>query len=145
MDYQARTRIEDECRRLSSMFAYNLDQRAYSDVAALFAENGQWNRHGKLLVGRDAIVEALNQRPLNQFTRHLTINVHFHEVSAGDARATVYNISYFSFSEAPLPQPFLPENALLLDFEDRYVKTPDGWKFAERNISTIFKSPTLIK
>lgn len=133
MDAQNRMLIEHACTALSHAFAHHLDQRDYAGVAAQFADNGVWIRHGKRLEGPGQILEAMNQRPANQFTRHLTTNVHFIAVGPERARASVYNISYFSFDVTELPGTFEPAQQMLIEFEDSYVNTADGWKILERD------------
>lgn len=144
MDDRARMEIEWACTRLSHAFSYCIDIRDYEGLAALFAPDGVWERHGRLLRGREEILEVLRSRPANQFTRHITTSFHFTEVSETTARATLYNMSYFSFSAESLPSPYVPENALLLDFLDTYRLTDEGWKFAERITKSIFTAPSLL-
>src|SRR3546814_12679224 len=83
-------------------------------------------------------------RPANQFTRHVITNFHFVEVTETRARATLYNLSWFSFEAENLPVAFVPENALLLDFHDTYSLPADGCRFSERLTSSIFQASRLI-
>jgi hypothetical protein len=133
MDMAIRGSIEQECVRLSYAFAYHLDHREYDALAALFAPDGSWVRHGVRLQGRDQIVAALNERKANQFTRHVTTSFHFTEVTETRARSVAYNMSYFSLEgDKPLPLRFGPDQAMLLDFVDTCVITAAGWRFQER-------------
>src|SRR3546814_16082502 len=74
------------------------------------------------------MLEVMRGRPANQFTRHVITNFHFVEVTETRARATLYNLRWFSFEAENLPVAFVPENALLLDFHDTYSFTADGWR-----------------
>jgi uncharacterized protein (TIGR02246 family) len=138
MDKAACAEIERECTALSYAFAYNLDHRNYEALANLFAADGVWVRHGQRLQGHEQIIAALNQRLPNQFTRHVTTNFHFTEVTPTRARSVAYNMSYFSLEgDKPMPLRFGQEQAMLLDFIDLYTLTPHGWRFLERTTTPV--------
>ena len=144
VDELARMKIEWACTKLSHAFSYCLDTRDYDGLVALFTPDGVWERHGERLEGRQHILKVMHGRPASQFTRHVITNFHFLEVSDTNARATLYNLSWFSFEADNLPVAFVPENALLLDFHDRYSLTDDGWKISEHIIAPIFKARSLL-
>lgn len=129
--------IEQQCKALSSAFAYHLDRREYSELTQLFAPDGVWIRHYQRLEGRQAILNALSERPAEQFTRHVTTGFHFIEVTQTHARSVATNMSYFSFDAATLPTRYKPEKAMLLDFVDNYIKTAEGWRFLERDTQMV--------
>lgn len=133
MDHATRRAIEADCIALSHAFAYHLDQKEYPALAALFAPNGCFVRTGVRLEGPGQILATMSQRPAEQFTRHITTNFHFTQVGEGAARAVVYNVSYFSSPESALPLDYDPKRVMLLDFIDSYIRTPQGWRFLERD------------
>lgn len=143
MDEIERMHAEWACVRLTQDFCYLIDQRRYDELAALFTEGGTWVRHGVRLEGRAAIVAALETRPPNQFTRHVTTGFHFSEVTPDSARATFYNTSYYSMEKGEPPFIYRPENALILDFEDRFEKGRHGWRIAERLTNATFLAAEL--
>ena len=133
MDKTTRREIEADCVALSHAFAYHLDHKDYQALADLFAPKGCFVRTGVRLEGREQILATMSQRPAEQFTRHITTNFHFTEVGADRAKAAVYNVSFFSSPESQLPLEYLPQRVMLLDFSDTYVRTPEGWRFLERD------------
>lgn len=137
MNRLKRIEIESECKALSSAFAYHLDRREYQSLADLFAPEGVWIRHYTPLRGRDEILAAMNARPPEQFTRHVTTSFHFTEVTESRAKSVSVNMSYFSFQAQTLPAPYEPANAMLLDFVDTYIKTDAGWRFLERDTQMV--------
>lgn len=143
MDQVERMYAEWACVRLTQDFCYFIDQRRYADLAALFTHDGVWVRHGIRLAGRAAIVAALESRPSNQFTRHVTTGFHFSEVTPDSARATFYNVSHYTFESGGPPFVYSPEKALILDFEDRFERTSDGWRIAERLTNATFLAAEL--
>ena len=133
MDAVLRREIEAECVALRNAFAYHLDHKDYPAVAALFALDGVFIRTGVRLAGPANILAALRQRPADQFTRHITTNFHFTQVDADCARAVFYNQSYFAFTPEKPPYAYSPERMMLLDFIDVFKRTPEGWRFLERD------------
>lgn len=133
MDKAARRNIEAECVALSNAFAYHLDHKEYAALVALFAPDGTFVRTGVRLEGREKILAAMHARPADQFTRHITTNFHFTHVDPDTARAVFYNMSYFAFLPGNPPFAYVPERMMLLDFIDSYVRTPEGWRFRERD------------
>jgi hypothetical protein len=133
MDKAMRREIEAECVALSNAFAYHLDHKEYPELVALFAPNGTFVRTGVRLEGREAILATMRQRPAEQFTRHITTNFHFTYVGDDTARAVFYNMSYFAYLPGNPPFDYLPERMMLLDFIDVYTRTPEGWRFLERD------------
>ncbi|HEY0296381.1 MAG TPA: nuclear transport factor 2 family protein [Bordetella sp.] len=53
----------------------DLDENRYESLAARFAPAGVWHRQGKILQGRQAIVQALNLRSRTQRIHHLIVNL----------------------------------------------------------------------
>jgi hypothetical protein len=144
MTPEQRRVIEGECTRLSYAFAYHMDHREYEALAALFAPDGVFERHGTQLRGPAEITKALRGRPSDQFTRHVTTNFHFTSIGPEEAGATLVNLSWFSFQAERLPIAFDPSQAILLDFYDRYRLTADGWRFSERITRMVFVAPSLM-
>jgi hypothetical protein len=140
MDADLLRRIKWECIELSHAFAHHLDHRNYRDIANLFAPDGVWIRHGARLVGPAAILGALEERPASQFTRHVTTGHFFTHVGETSAASIAYNMSYYSMDAAVLPAVYVPEQAMLLDFKDTYVRTPEGWRFALRDTALVMVS-----
>ncbi len=96
MDHDLAYRFERECVALSNAFAYHIDHRNYRELADLFAPDGVWVRLGVRFEGQAAILDAMAQRPDNQFTRHVTTGHHFTRIDESSAAAFAYNISYYS-------------------------------------------------
>lgn len=141
MNKQLQLEIEHDCIALSNAFAYHLDRREYQQLAELFAPNGVWIRHYVPLKGYAQIVKALEERPAEQFTRHMTTSFHFTEVSETQAKSVSCNMSYYSFEAQRLPAPYKPQQGMLLDFVDTFTKTDAGWRFLERDTQMVLVPP----
>ena len=121
--------IEHECALLTARYANLVDEGAWEAVTALFAEDCRMARPSDpdiWIEGRAAILAAFNSRPART-SRHLCTNVVVDVISECEARGQ---------SAMALFRP--GENPMLGSFNDLFVKTPEGWRFAERRGSLLF-------
>lgn len=125
--------IEHDCTALIVAFSHYLDHDNYEALAALFVPEGSWTRNGVRLEGRAQILAALQQRPSQQVSRHITTNIHFTHVDEHQVNSAARNLTYFSLHSKDLPALYQPENVLVLDFIDTFVNTAEGWRFKQRN------------
>lgn len=121
--------IEHECARLVALYANLNDAGEWEALAALYADHGRMARPSApddWIEGRDAILAAFKARPARR-SRHLCTNVVIDVVGDGEARGE---------SAMALFQP--AESPKMGSFHDVFVKTPTGWKFAERRGTLLF-------
>lgn len=62
---------ERDCQRLAVACYSLMDQGRYEETAALFTDDAIWVRGGKPVAGRGAILNALQQRPATDLSRHI--------------------------------------------------------------------------
>ncbi|MDB5569603.1 MAG: Nuclear transport factor 2 domain protein [Hyphomicrobiales bacterium] len=120
---------EHEIGRLVTRFALLNDAGDWAAVAATFTSEGRFVRPsgGDAVVGRDAIRVSLESRPPRK-SCHLITNVlvDLASADAGDARCSMLLYT------APPGQAAASVPALIGGFRDKVVRTPEGWRFAER-------------
>lgn len=119
----ARRAIEADCARLVNLYANLNDAARWPEVAALYAEDGLMTRPtapDAPVVGRAAILAAFIARP-PRTTRHICANIVIEVESVTSARG---RSAMLLFTGGPAP--------LVGGFDDRFVLTGDGWRFAER-------------
>jgi SnoaL-like domain len=133
MEHSARRAIEADCVALSYAFSYYIDHGKYAELSRLFAQDGVFIRLGVRLEGRAQILAALQRRPADQFTRHVTSNHHFTQVSDDVCTAVWYHATYYVFTDTRPPLTYDPQRVMLLDLYDTYTRTSDGWRFLERD------------
>lgn len=124
MTAEERRAIEWECSRLVAHYANLNDAGRWEDLAALFSEDGLMTRPSAPdcpIRGRQAILDAFRARP-PRVTRHFCSNVVIDVKSRNEA---VGESAMLLFTE--------PAPPLVGSFEDRFVLTPQGWRFAERH------------
>lgn len=125
----ARAEIERLCTRLIHVYANANDRGDWEAVANLYAPDGVMYRPtapDEPVSGRDVILASLRARP-PRVTRHVCANVVI-DVT-GDTQA-VGESAILLFTGAPEP--------LVGSYHDRFVLTPEGWRFAERRGSLTF-------
>lgn len=130
MDASERRAIEWECARLINLYALLNDETRWEEVAALYAADGVMTRPtapDDPIVGREAILAAFKARP-PRTTRHICSNVVIDVESPTDARGRSAMLLFTAADKPPL----------VGGFEDRFVLTEDGWRFAERRGTLTF-------
>ena len=122
--------IEWECTRLVNLYAQLNDAARWDELAALYAEDGSMTRPtapDAPVIGRAAILAAFKARP-PRTTRHICSNVVIDVESATAARGSSAML-LFTAADAP---------PMVGGFEDRFVLTDEGWRFAERRGTLTF-------
>jgi uncharacterized protein (TIGR02246 family) len=119
-----------EIRQLVARYAFAVDTGAENGnvYASLFAPDGAFlDGTGKATTGRDALA-ALARRNTRgpQSAFHFIMN-HVIEPSAEGATGREYLVQ-LRMGEAPRPNEIFGGG----HYEDVYVKTPDGWRFKQR-------------
>ena len=124
MDATQRRAIEWECARLINLYALLNDEARWEEVVALYAPDGLMTRPtapDAPIVGREAILTAFKSRP-PRTTRHVCSNIVIDVESATSARGRSAMLLFTSADKPPL----------VGGFDDRFVLTDEGWRFAER-------------
>jgi hypothetical protein len=139
LDLAERLAIEQQLTALSHAFAYHIDHGEFSDLVDLFTEDGIFDRAGPVHRGRAELTEAMQARP-NMTTRHVMTNFHFTEVETDRAAGVVYCLTHHAHGTLDGPEPLVygTVQGRLLELHDRYERTDEGWRFAERRAIPVF-------
>ena len=135
MTDEERRAIEADCERLIKRYVNLNDAQDWPAVAALYTEDARFARPskpGEFVEGRAAILAGFRARP-PRAQRHVIANVVVDVESASSARAFSVIVLYQGdpAAEGELPA-MSPDSPLVGTFTDKLVRTPDGWRFAER-------------
>lgn len=142
MDDSTRRAIEADCARLINLYA-NLNDRAdWPAVAALYAEDGVMTRPSapdQPVEGRDAILASFLARPARA-SRHACANivVTVESETAASAESMILLFTGTAAEDGGLPMRD-PKGPMVGEYRDRFVKTAEGWRFAERRGSLTFR------
>lgn len=129
------TDTRQACTDLISHYAWLNDERRFDELAALFTDDAVLYRPSApdlAIRGRPAILAAFRKRPAETLTFHvcsdMLIDVQGDDLALGRSRilllAATRPAEGASAPPANMPVPGI--------FRDRFVRTADGWKFAER-------------
>ena len=134
--------IERACQRLSIAYARAIDFRDYDAFVELFTEDAVLEA-GALLQGKAAIRASLAKRPDELRSRHVLTNIFIDAQDANTARGISYlslyrHVGAESLAAGPAP---LNGPAAIGHYEDRFVRTPSGWRFARRKLHLAFRRP----
>ena len=104
--------IEADIQRLLTLYANLNDTRQWSDVAALYAEDGVMVRpiaNTAPIVGRAAILASFLARPADRRTKHFCSNVAVSASSLTHASAYSAYLIYYGTQDDSLPLPLLSQ------------------------------------
>jgi len=117
----------------------HLDERRYGALADLFAPDGTWQRQGRLLRGRDAIVAALEERSPTLTTFHMITNA-FADASGPDtAEAHAVMIAYrHDDGTTGEGVPTVSGPASMARLRARMRRLPEGWRIEAMTSQPLF-------
>jgi hypothetical protein len=127
------SRLQDEadCTHLCIDFFNHIDARRYEQVLDLFTEDGALDRMGAVCNGRGEIAGFLAGRPDDVQTRHLCTNIRV--AFDGDDLASGFSYALF-FQGQGEGVPVVSGPPSIVEYHDRYARTPQGWRIRERRI-----------
>jgi hypothetical protein len=128
-----RRAIEADVTRLIHQYVWANDAQDWDLCASLYTEDAVFRRPsgGDPVVGRAAILASFTARP-PRAQRHVMANTLVEVVSDNEATAKSVIVLYMGDMVAEGLPAQDPRSPLIGTFEDRVVKTGDGWRFAER-------------
>lgn len=140
MDVAERIEIERECERLVTAYCHHVDHGEAARIADLFIDDGVW-RSGKVVMeGMDQLREgfALRQANTRRMSRHVCNNLLVDVLDADHATGVVYLTLYRNDGEEGREISPLDGPALVGEYRDRFVRGPQGWRFAHRELVMSF-------
>lgn len=130
--------LADRAAIVDAVIAYAtaLDTRDWARLGSLFTDDARWEYagSGERLSGPGAIVARISAS-LERFdaTHHLNGN-HVAAVDGGEAEHTCYYQAQHVRRGLPGGEKFLSGGR----YDDRLRRTPDGWQFTHRRITSVW-------
>jgi hypothetical protein len=128
---------EQACQALAIEYAEIVDAQEYERLREIFAENATLVRRATVqetVRGLENIIASFTARPRNRLTYHIMSNIRVRvetpEIASGTCRVLLFT-SDTSESQTPEGRKVAPKQ-LMGTYHDRYIRTKDGWRFAER-------------
>ena len=136
MDTQQLADIE-ACRALIVEFAARIDAGQADTLGELLTEDASFARPtmpDKLINGREAILAAFASRPKHLVSQHLNLNIRIRITGPDSAEGhSVVMLFLGNAADELVPGKGRPAGAPLLGtWTDRFVRTPEGWRFRDR-------------
>ena len=135
--------VESACYALAIEYAEIIYSQDYARLTEVFAEDATFllpRAPKEPIHGADKIVAMFQSRPRGRLTQHLITNVRVHMETMDSAVGTC-RVLFFSSDES---EPETPEGRKAAGkqsigvYHDRYVRTKNGWRIAERLGTMIF-------
>jgi hypothetical protein len=143
MDDLERLLAERACERLIVEYCRLVDFGQAAGIADLFTEDGVWEGTDLVLNGRDEIREWFQRREgvTRRVSRHVCTNVGIDVVSQDEAEGLCYLINYrHDRQEGDMSLPVPADHPKWVgELRDRFRRTPEGWRFARRQVDVAFK------
>jgi ketosteroid isomerase-like protein len=132
---------ERAIERLIAVYCHLVDFGDAPAIADLFVAEGRWTSAEVDMDGQDQIRAGFTRRQAvtRRQSRHLCTNVVV-DVDGDTATSLCYLVNYrhdsqTGVAESPAPAG-LPK--YVGEYRDRFVRTPDGWRFSERRFELAF-------
>ncbi len=110
-------------------------------IAELFTDDGVWDGPGVRMAGKDEVRRFFGERAAvtRRTSRHVITNIAIELTGPDTAVALSYLINYRhdSGGEVVLPVP-AGHPKYVGEYHDRFLRTADGWRFAERVFTNTF-------
>lgn len=129
--------VEAACYALCAEYAEIIDSQDWPRLVEIFAEDAAFALpigSKEPIRGADKIVAMFQSRPRGRLTQHLISNFRVRMETIDTAVGTCRVLLFTS----DLSEPETPEGRktaskqMMGTYQDRYVRTKNGWRFAER-------------
>lgn len=132
---------EHACARLCTEFHVLVDRYEHDKILDLFAPDAIWHHRTGKLTGREEMATYLDSKSTYPLVRHVVTNILIKaDVEAGKASGTCYVTVYYGEANAN-GVAAAQGPALVVDYEDTFVNTADGWRFATRRPCIKIETP----
>ena len=140
MDISERVLIERECERLVTLYCHYVDHGEAERIAELFAKDGVWRSPQVTMNGKEELRRGFRARQQNQrrMSRHVCNNLLIDVIDADNATGCVYLTLYRHDGKEGRALSPLPGPEMVGEYRDRFVRTADGWRFADREAAISF-------
>ena len=138
MTEDERDRIERACLKIVVDCAHAADNFRHDEFVSLFTKDGALILPRGEYRGHKAIAEMLAGRDRKQMTCHVVTNTKITVLDGTNASGVVYLTLYKGNPAAGEAVVYDTVPEAVGCYEDRYVKTAEGWRFAERRSKRLF-------
>ena len=116
------------CSNLVTDYAYHRDQFNAKEFANLFTEDASLTVVNQTWEGRNEIEKRIEGLKTGSTIRHEMSTIRIVPIDADHATG----VSYATIYSAPAGETTVKGFALMGEYHDEFVRTPEGWKFSKR-------------
>ena len=140
MDRDERLDIERACERLVTLYCHHIDHGQAARVAELFTDDGVWHSPEVSMDGLEQIRKGFTHRQgrVERMSRHVCNNVLIDVIDADHAEGCAYLTLYNHDGEPGRSFAPLEGARMIGEYQDKFRRTPDGWRFSRREIQVSF-------
>ncbi len=140
MDAKERQAIIDECRNLVIELVHLGDHGEVEKAVDLWVPDGTWIRGGKPFTGRAELIASFQRSTTTTVNRHLVTDTRVIVKDSDHAEGVSYYLVVNNDPKTDNPKLPLPLELFSMgEWHDRYVRTPNGWRFAFREVKRLFQ------
>lgn len=137
-----RLAAEHACRDLAIEYAEIVDNQDYERLREIFSEDaglGRPTNPNDVIRGVENIVASFLARPRTRITRHFISNIRVRLETPNTAVGSCLVLLFVAdASEPEIPEGRQAASKQLIGvYRDRYIRTRQGWRFAERRGTTV--------
>ncbi|MFO1188611.1 MAG: nuclear transport factor 2 family protein [Alphaproteobacteria bacterium] len=140
MDDVKRMLIEHACCRLIQIYAFAIDHRDVEAFVNIFTKDASYKLalEPKPLIGHEPIRKWLQNYPPDMLVRHVPATMVVDVIDDDNAKGLSYTAVYKQpHHKGPEPSGrTLPRG--VVEYYDRFVRTPDGWRIKSRENIFLF-------
>jgi hypothetical protein len=143
MDANDKRNSEKEIGDLLVAMTMHGDHHEDEKAVKLFIADGTWIRGGKPYTGHKAMLESFKVASPTAVIRHITCNWQINFSDDRSAESVTYYVAYRHDPGTAEPKFPLPLGApfSMGEWHDRFVRTPEGWRFSRREVKRLFQRP----
>lgn len=143
LTHQQEQQIKSEIIELVNDYAIYRDTLNAAGYAGTFIESGRIRLRGEWIEGRETLRKRIESADPNEVTMHVVGTGHIDVIDFD----TAVGIQYMTVYIKKLKRPRAEDQVVPIDgfaalgkYDDKYVRTDEGWKFVERKMTVVFTS-----
>lgn len=135
--------IKAEIKQLVDAYGVYRDDFNAAGYASLFAEDGKFFFQGDVFEGRAVLQKRVEDADHATVYMHMMSSGHIEIIDENNATGAHYAAIYSVTPDEPVAGggPIsVPGPSVIGKYSDKYIRTEEGWRFAERSFSPVFNT-----